>query len=85
HGVQLFFRGLGFFGQLRRWVGQARRQVLELASSQARAGRPASATRMAKNIPNRLTSRQTMVKRRASIGSVSFNTPENALMQLNRL
>jgi hypothetical protein len=38
---------------------------------------------MAKSMPNKLVSRQTMVKRRASI-SLSFNAGENAGMPLNR-
>lgn len=46
--------------------------------------RPELATAMEKNIPKSVTSRHTMVKRRASI-SVSFNAVENAPARLNSL
>jgi hypothetical protein len=46
--------------------------------------RPVSATRMARHIPKSVTSRQTMVNRRASI-SVSLNAAQNAEARLNRL
>src|SRR5438094_4992190 len=79
HGGRPGFGYLSF--QRSKWFMQSSRQAS--AIPQKRAGRPASAASMAKNMPNRLISRQTMVKRRTSIG-LSFNGEENARMPLNR-
>jgi hypothetical protein len=81
--VVLFSTGSGHGRKLWVQVGSFEHSLL-MPCSQERSERFVWLTRTESPIPNRAISRQTMVKRRASIG-ISFDGEENARTRLNDL